>query len=280
MIEKKFVAEKLKMLQVKEFMAGHFGKGKYSSIDIKKTPLGEKIIVYTSKPGLIVGKQGENIKSFTHILKTKFQMENPQIEVAEVNHPHLDVQTMADYIVNTLERFGPKRFKSIGYKALQMIMDAGAKGAEIHISGRGVPSSRAHTWRFYNGYLKKCGDISVSFVPKAYGTANLKSGTVGIKVAIMLPEIGLPDRIEVKQPVKIIAEQVPQKIEVEKKEEKKEAKKERKPRGAKKPKKEEKISQEEKEESKSESKEKVAGEKNKEGGENVQESQGSQKKEN
>ncbi|MBI4153983.1 30S ribosomal protein S3, partial [Candidatus Woesearchaeota archaeon] len=222
---------------------------------------------------LIVGKQGENIKSFTHILKTRFQMENPQIEVAEVSNPHLDAQTMADYVVNTLERFGPKRFKSVGYKALQMIMDAGAKGAELHIGGRGVPSSRAHTWRFYSGYLKKCGDIATSHVPKAYGTANLKSGTVGIKVAIMLPEIGLPDRIDVKQPAKIAVEQVPQKEE-EKKEEKA-PKKERKPR-VKKPKKEEKkeAPQEAKEESKSEPQE------NKEGEQNVEASKGTQEKEN
>lgn len=240
MIERKFVAEKLKMLQVKQFMAEHFGKGKYSHIEIKKTPLGEKIIVYTSRPGLIVGKHGENIKSFTHILKERFNMENPQIEVAEVNNPYVDAQTMADHIVGVLERFGPKRFKSVGYKTLQMAMDAGARGIEIHIGGRGVPSSRARTTRFYSGYLKKCGDVAVTDIQKGKSVANLKSGSVGVDVSIMLPDTLLPDRIIIKGQSK--TEQSAETAKAEVKEEKKEEekpKKAAKPR-AKKPKKEEK----------------------------------------
>lgn len=200
MIERKFVAEKMKELQVNALFAQEIGKDKYTSIEIKKTPLGDKIIVYTTRPGMVVGKKGENIKRLTEMLKTKFKMENPEVEVAEISKPELDAQSMAEYIVNSLERFGPKRFKSIGYKALQRIIDAGALGAEIVISGRGVPSSRAKSWRFYEGYLKKSGDISESFVSKGLSYANLKSGTVGVKVSIMTPDISLPDKIIVKEP--------------------------------------------------------------------------------
>jgi small subunit ribosomal protein S3 len=197
MIERKFVSEKMRELLVQSFMAKELGKGKYSYFEIKKTPLGEKIIIYTSRPGLIVGKKGENIKHLTQILKSKFKMENPQIEVSEVYKPDLDAKTVAEQIVNTLERFGPKRFKAVGYRSLQRIMDAGAMGAEIVISGRGVPSSRAKSWRFYAGYLKKSGDIAQSEVIKGECVANLKSGSIGIKVSIMHPDIVLPDKIEI-----------------------------------------------------------------------------------
>src|SRR3989338_6084735 len=118
MIERKFVAEKLKELQVEQFIGEQIGLGKYSKIEIKKTPLGEKVIVYTAKPGLIVGKRGEAIKDLTKVLKTKFKMENPQVEVAEIQIPDLDAQTVAETISTTLEKFGPKRFKAIGYKML------------------------------------------------------------------------------------------------------------------------------------------------------------------
>ena len=72
-------------------------------------------------------------------------------------------------------------------------------GAEILISGRGLPGSRAKSWRFYAGYLKKSGDIAVSFVQYGHAKANLKSGTVGIKVRILPGDTQLPDKITIKE---------------------------------------------------------------------------------
>lgn len=195
MIERKFVAEKMKEFLVNQYLYKELGPGKYSSFEIKRTPLGERIIIYTARPGLIVGKGGENIKDLTRVFKMRFKMENPQIEVAEIGNPSLDAQTMAEQIVTVLERFGPKRFKSVGYKTLQRIIDAGAMGSEIVISGRGLPGARAKSWRFYAGYLKKSGDISMSKVAYGEATANLKSGSVGVKVRILPPNTILPDRI-------------------------------------------------------------------------------------
>ena len=203
MIERKFVAEKMRDFMVRTYMSQHLGSGKYSSITIKKTPLGEKVVIYTAKPGLIVGKKGETIKSLTRALKNRFKMENPQIEVAEIVKPDLDAQTMAETISNVLERFGPKRFKSTGYRTLQRIIDAGAVGAEILISGRGLPGARAKSWRFYAGYLKKSGDVAVSQVKYGQSIANLKSGSVGIKIRISPPDIRLPDKIIIKEDPKL-----------------------------------------------------------------------------
>ncbi len=197
MIERKFVSEKVKALQVQEFIANQLTKGSHNKIEIKRTPLGEKIIVYTTRPGLIVGRKGENIRKLTRILKEKFRMENPQIEVGDIENPFLDPSSVVDRIVYSLERYGPKRFKFLGYDTLQTIMQNGAMGAEIHIGGRGVPGARAKSWRFSAGYLKKSGNIAVDDVLKAQGTANLRSGSIGVRVAIMPPNVKLPDKIKV-----------------------------------------------------------------------------------
>lgn len=224
MIERKFVAEKMREFLVNDYLSKKLGAGKYSSFEIKRTPLGERIVIYTSRPGVIVGKGGENIKELTKVLKTRFNMENPQIEVAEITNPDLDAQTMAEIVVTTLERFGPKRFKSVGYKVLQRIIDAGAMGAEINIGGRGLPGARAKNWRFYAGYLKKSGDVAVSGVKYAHCVANLKSGTIGIKVRILPPETILPDKITFIVAPKIFVEEIKE-IPQEKSEEKEEPKK-------------------------------------------------------
>lgn len=220
MIERKFIAQKIKELQVKDYLASQMSRMGYSHIEIKRTPLGEKIIIYTARPGLVVGKRGENIKKLTEVLKKQFGMENPQIEISEIDNMYLDVSSVADSIVYTFEKFGTKRFKFIGYDTLQKIMHAGALGAEIVISGRGVPGSRAKSWRFLAGYLKKSGDISANYVICKKTVAKLKTGAVGIKVKIMPPDIRLPD--------KIYAREIPEGIEVKEEEIKEKPKKETK----------------------------------------------------
>lgn len=199
MIERKFVAEKLKEVEAKFFTIHQLDAKYCSKFEIKRTPLGEKIVIHTSRPGLVVGKKGESIKEATIQLKQKFNLDNLQMEVVEIENPDLDPASILQEIADSFEKFGSKRFKAIGYDALQKAMDAGAAGIEIIISGRGLPSSRAKSWRFYAGYLKKCGDIAISKIAKAAGVANLRSGTIGIKVKIMLPSTMLPDKLTPKQ---------------------------------------------------------------------------------
>jgi small subunit ribosomal protein S3 len=233
MIERKFVAERMKEFQVHEYVGEFLENVGYSKTKLVKTPLGEKVIVFASRPGLIVGRKGANIKQLTKSVKGKFNLENPELEIAEVPQPSLDADIIAEKIVSYLERFGTQKFKAIGHKIMTEVMGAGALGIEIKISGK-VPSSRAKTWRFYHGYLKKSGDVSVSQVRRSHKQAMLKTGIVGIKVSIMTPDTKLPDDISVLSAEQLA--QVAAKEPAEHAEEKKEAT-EKKPKRKPKPKK-------------------------------------------
>ena len=137
----------------------NLGKGKISRVKIEYTPVGEKIIISTSKPGLVIGRGGKKIDELTEILKKQFDLENPHIEIEEILHPEFDAQMNADEIALGLERFGPLKFKVLAYRTLQRIIKAGAMGVEIKLSGK-LPGARARTWRFAQGYLKKTGDTA------------------------------------------------------------------------------------------------------------------------
>ncbi len=202
MIERKFIAERLKEFQIQEFISQTLKNVGHSHTKLVRTPLGEKVVIYASRPGLVVGRKGENIKKLTNTLKKKFNLENPQIEIAEVENPNLDAQIVAERIASTIERFGINKFKAIGHKTMMDVMGAGALGIEVLISGK-VPSQRAKTWRFYSGYLKKCGNIAVEGVKRAQAVSIMKTGEIGIQVAIMTPDVKLPDDIEVKKDVPI-----------------------------------------------------------------------------
>lgn len=235
MIERQILAQKLKEKQIEDFVFSYLGRLSCSHVKMQRTPLGEKIIVHTSRPGLIVGKKGANIKAMTHYLKANFGMENPQIEVEEIINPALDAASVARTLISGFQRFGPKRFKAMAYKALEEALKAGASGIEVVISGRGVPGERAKSWRFSAGYLKKSGDISASFMDRCYENCDLKSGTIGIKVSILHSDIVLPDKMRLKTKeqdeakVEPVVKTKSETKKEEKTEEKKEEKKEKKP---------------------------------------------------
>ncbi|MBU1644486.1 MAG: 30S ribosomal protein S3 [Nanoarchaeota archaeon] len=224
MIEREFIAQKTKEYYIKKYVEKTLGNVGVSSITLKKIPLGEKIIINTSRPSLIVGSKGSNIRSLTKTLKNKFKLENPQIEINEVKNIFLDADVVAEKIVSSLERFGSARFKGIGHKMLESVMVAGAKGVEIIISGK-IPGARAKSWRFYMGYLKKCGDIAVVGVRKSKKAALLKSGIIGIKVSIMPSDIVLPDSVIILEEPQQLIEEIKESESENKKEKKQEKKK-------------------------------------------------------
>ncbi|MDD5181543.1 MAG: 30S ribosomal protein S3 [Candidatus Nanoarchaeia archaeon] len=219
-IERKFIKDKLREYSVKEYLAGFLDRVGFSHIDIQKTPVGFSILIYSSKPGLIVGRKGINIKEIQDTLQKEFKLESPVVEVQEVSNPNLDSKIVAEQIGNQLRKFGAARFKAIGHKAIEKMMQCGAVGCEIRIAGL-VPSSRAKAWRFYAGYLPKCGDVAIRCVDKGYKVVQLKRGIIGVTVKILPPGIEMPDQIHIKElPKKTITAEELSKEEAKKEHEK------------------------------------------------------------
>lgn len=195
MEEKQTVKFKKEEFAIKEIVRKSIGKGKMSKVRIEYTPVGEKVIISTDKPGLVIGRGGESLNELTETLKKNFKFQNLHIEIEEIKEPAFDAQIIADEIALGLERFGPLRFKVIAYRTLEKVMKAGALGCEIRLSGK-LPSSRAKTWRFAQGYLKKTGD-SAKVVSRAQARAETKPGTVGVKVSILSPHAIMKDKITI-----------------------------------------------------------------------------------
>src|SRR3990167_8280925 len=126
MEEKKFVGFKKEELAVKEYDKNALGKGRISGVSIEYTPVGEKIVIATSRPGLVIGRRGEKIDELTRVIKKKFHFDNPHIEIREIGIPMLDAQLVADEIAMALEREGSLKFKIIAYKMIEFIMKSGA----------------------------------------------------------------------------------------------------------------------------------------------------------
>jgi small subunit ribosomal protein S3 len=193
-VVKHFVAEAIKKTEIDEFLRNEFEKAGYGGVDITKTPLGTHIVVYAMRPGLIIGRGGETIKELATLLEQKFQLPNPQISVAEIEVPELNAYVIASRVTSALKR--GVHFRRAGFWALQQVMEAGALGAEIIISGK-LRTERARYEKFKAGYIPKSGEPALKHLRKAELHVQLKPGIYGIKVRIMPPEATFPDQVQI-----------------------------------------------------------------------------------
>jgi len=201
-IERYFIKEGVREMLIDEYLEKELRRAGYGGLDIKKTPLGTKVIIFAASPGYVIGRGGKRIRELTRILERQFGLENPQIEVEEIKNPYLNAKVQAVRLAQALEK--GVHFRRAAYSAIRAIMRNGARGVEIRLSGK-LTGERAKSVRFYQGYLAKVGNPAETLVSKGYAQALLKLGVIGVKVAIMPPDARLPDEIEVKE---VIEEEV------------------------------------------------------------------------
>ena len=104
MIEKDFVTEGLKRTRIDEYLENELERAGYGGMDIQLTPLGTMIVVYAERPGMVIGRGGKTVRNITQTLKTNYGLENPQVEVKEVDVPELNPKIMAHKIAAMLQR--------------------------------------------------------------------------------------------------------------------------------------------------------------------------------
>ena len=198
--EQQFIEDGLQRTQIDEFFADELGRAGYGGMEVAKTPMGTQIVLKAEKPGMVIGKGGKNIRKVTTELEERFDLEDPQVDVQEVDEPDLNARIVADRLANALERGW--YFRKAGHTTIDRIMESGAKGAEIVLSGK-VTGARSRVEKFNRGYIKHNGEPAEDIVDHGVGTAVMKLGTIGVQVKIIPPEAELPDDFEVYEGVEV-----------------------------------------------------------------------------
>jgi small subunit ribosomal protein S3 len=195
-VVKHFMTESIKRTEIDEFLERKLERAGYGGVSISKTPLGTHIVIYAMRPGLVIGRGGETIRELASVLEEKFKIPNPQISVSEIEIPELNAYVVASRVASALQR--GVHFRRAGFWALNQVMDAGALGAEIVISGK-LRTERARYEKFKAGYFPRCGDPALKYTHKAEFHVQLKPGIFGIRVKIMPPDAIFPDKIQITE---------------------------------------------------------------------------------
>jgi len=199
--ERKFVRENVKRSLIKNFLIHEIEGAGFGGMSIQRTPIGTRINILVERPGIVIGKSGSKIKQLTETIKTKFNVDNPQIEIQEAgSNASLNAQIMSEKLAEALERGW--HFRRAGHSTVRRIMNAGAKGCQIIISGK-LTGERHRTEKFTEGHIKYCGETAKEVMDVGYSVAKLKPGVLGVKIRIMRPDAQLPDdfKIKIKTPV-------------------------------------------------------------------------------
>ncbi len=195
-IVKRFITESIKKTEIDEFLQKKLERAGYGGVDLSKTPLGTHVVIYAMRPGLVIGRGGETIKELAVTLEDNFKLANPQISVSEIEVPEFNAFVIASRVASALQR--GVHFRRAGFWALNQVMEAGALGAEIVISGK-LRTERARFEKFRAGYFPRCGDPALTYMKKAEAHVQLKPGIIGVRVKIMPPDAQFPDKIKITQ---------------------------------------------------------------------------------
>lgn len=166
--------------KIRRFIKKEYNFAGLHKIEIERNSEKVTVIVYSARPSFIIGRKGIKIDQLTEDLIRLAGGKVVDLKVVEVQKPELSAQLVADSIAQQLEKQAHHR--RVMHKAIETVMDAGAQGIKIRISGRigGVEIARAET-------LSK-GKIPLhtlkADIDYSRSTAILTKGTVGVKVWI------------------------------------------------------------------------------------------------
>src|ERR671924_2028214 len=144
-------------MELNGYLAATLKDAGYGGVDVQKTPIGTRISLYVTRPGLVIGRKGTGIKDLTSKLEEKFGLTNPQISVLEVPVPELNPKIMCNRIAQLIER--GTAFRRASLWTINTIMNAGALGVEVSVAGK-LRRERAHFEKHSAGIIPKSRDIA------------------------------------------------------------------------------------------------------------------------
>jgi small subunit ribosomal protein S3 len=180
---KNVMSNNYKNMELDEYLKQALKETGYGGVDIQKTPIGTRITLYVTRPGLVIGRKGAGIKDLTSKLEQKFGLNNPQVSVMEIEIPELNPKIMANRIAQLVER--GTAFRRAAMWTINTVMGAGALGVEVTIAGK-LRSERAHFEKHSVGVIPKSGNAADKIVKLGVTDVLTKMGLMGIQLRIAL----------------------------------------------------------------------------------------------
>jgi small subunit ribosomal protein S3 len=171
--------------RIREYIKIRYRNAIIPKVEIERT--GKQLIVdiHTVRPGIVIGRNGENINEITKHIEKITDAEKVQVKVTEVFEPALDAQCVAEFIALLLEK--NMNYRRVIKNAMARTMEKGALGIKVRVSGRlaGVEIARSEWFR--EGRIPS--NTFRALISYGFSEAIIKKGKIGVKVWIFLKEL-------------------------------------------------------------------------------------------
>ena len=187
---KNVIKDNYNMMLLKDYLRQAIKDAGFSHAEISKTPTGTRVALHVTRPGIVIGRKGSGIRELTDKLATNFGLKNPQISVVEIDKPELSPSVMCNRMASHIER--GTAFRRATMWTLKQIMDNGAMGVQITISGK-LRGDRSAFEKHTAGILPRAGHHADVIVDEDIAHVQTPMGLIGIRIRIARHEKYIPE---------------------------------------------------------------------------------------
>lgn len=184
--KRKFVNDGVFYAELNELLIAELAEDGFSGVEVRNTPSRTEIIIRATRTQAVLGEKGRRIRELTSVVQKRFNFDESNVELyaERVANRGLCASAQAESLRYKL--LGGLAVRRACYGVLRFIMESGAKGCEVIVSGK-LRAQRAKAMKFNDGFMKRSGQASREFVDTAVRHVMMRQGVLGVKVQIMLP---------------------------------------------------------------------------------------------
>ncbi|KAI9654204.1 MAG: 40S ribosomal protein S3 [Bathelium mastoideum] len=205
---KKFVADGVFYAELNEFFQRELAEEGYSGVEVRVTPTVTDIIIRATHTQEVLGEQGRRIRELTSLIQKRFKFPENSVSLYAAKVQNRGLSAVAQCESLRYKLLNGLAVRRACYGVLRFIMESGAKGCEVVVSGK-LRAARAKSMKFTDGFMIHSGQPAKDFIDNATRHVLLRQGVLGIKVKIMRgsdpegkagPQKSLPDAVTVIEP--------------------------------------------------------------------------------
>eukprot|EP00927_Polykrikos_kofoidii_P015496 TRINITY_DN1689_c0_g2_i1.p1 TRINITY_DN1689_c0_g2~~TRINITY_DN1689_c0_g2_i1.p1 ORF type:complete len:238 (+),score=37.01 TRINITY_DN1689_c0_g2_i1:75-788(+) len=206
--KRKFVADGVFYAELNEFLMRTLAEDGYAGVEVRVTPIRTEIIIRATRTREVLGDKGRRIRELTAVVQKRYNFPENSVELFAERVENRAACAMAQAESLRYKLLGGLAVRRACYGVVRFIMENGAKGCEVIISGK-LRAQRAKAMKFKDGYLISTGEPKKHYISEAVRHVAMRQGMLGVKVKIMLahdpegrmgPKLEMPDNVIVHEP--------------------------------------------------------------------------------
>ena len=175
-----FHKELVEDVKIRKYLKHRLPNAGVSQVNITRTSKGVTVLIHTARPGIVIGRGGEEVNRLKKELKQLSNRDNVQVNISEVKRPEMNAALVGSSIAHQLKK--KISYRRVVNKTIQSTMRMGAQGIRINVAGRLGGAEIARSERFMSGSVPLHtlrADIDYAFTE-----SHTTYGVIGIKVWI------------------------------------------------------------------------------------------------